>query len=97
MTGKQILDLKMGRNDADAATVRDYLGALVRVLWREREGFSGKRPFGNSSWHLELYAALIAARAVPGKLDEDGYACSIDYDTADKAIESAIDALLEVP
>ena len=56
-----VLDVPMGENDAEAATVRDYLKDLLSTLWREEEGFSGKRPFGNSGWKYELYAALTAA------------------------------------
>lgn len=48
-----ILDILMGENDAGALTVRDYLKALLRRLWLEQEGFSGKRPFGNSGWEDE--------------------------------------------
>jgi hypothetical protein len=58
MEAKAILDLKMNDNDADADTVRDYLKALVREVWVEEEGFSGKRPFGNSGWRWELLDTL---------------------------------------
>ena len=44
---QRVLNLPMQDNDAGAATIRDYLVALVREVWRERDGFSGKRPFGN--------------------------------------------------
>jgi hypothetical protein len=71
-SGAEILAVPMGDNDADAATVGDYLGKLLLEVWREGEGFSGKRPFGNSGWEWELYAALGRAGVVGG-LDEDGY------------------------
>jgi hypothetical protein len=51
---KNTLDLKLPENDAGADTVRDYLKALLLKLWEEEEGFSGKRPFGNSGWKHEL-------------------------------------------
>lgn len=56
--GADALSLKMPSNDADAETVRDYLKALLTHLWEEGEGFSGKRPFGNSGWEYDLYGAL---------------------------------------
>ena len=44
ITGKLILMLTMQPNDANAATVREYLLALLKEVWREGEGFNGKRP-----------------------------------------------------
>lgn len=67
----EILNLKMQANDAGASTIREYLGALLSAVWSEGESFSGKRPFGNSGWEYELYAALVTAGALKG--DEDGY------------------------
>jgi len=93
MSGKEILALPMGENDAKAATVRDYLLALLRRVWSEQEGFSGKRPFRNSGWHLDLHAALIRAEVIAGAIDGDGYVSESDDKQADAAIRSAIDAL----
>ena len=96
---KQVLDLPMGRNDAEADTVREYLKALLTQLWAEGEGFSGKRPFGNSGWEREIYIALVKGRAVPGKIfEEEGYEHLDRFsDTArkkaDKLIFKAIEAL----
>lgn len=89
----QILDLPMPPNDADAPTVRGYLKALLRELWREGEGFSGKRPFGNSGWEYELYNALVKGGVVMGKLDGDGYIQEVDADAANALIFDAIEAL----
>ncbi|MBS3648836.1 hypothetical protein KEU06_09480 [Pseudaminobacter sp. 19-2017] len=58
LTGAKVLNLKMPGNDADAETIRDYLKALLKALWAEGEGFSGKRPFGNSGWEYDLYQVL---------------------------------------
>lgn len=48
---QEILDLPMDKeeNDAQASSVRGYLKTLLKTLWEEGEGFSGKRPLGNSS------------------------------------------------
>lgn len=56
--GKSVLDLPLLDNDAKAATVRDYLKALLTRIWEEGEGFNGKRPFGKSGWDCELTSAI---------------------------------------
>jgi hypothetical protein len=88
-----ILDIEMQKNDANAKTIRDYLKALLTKLWTEGEGFSGKRPFGNSGWEFEIYTALIKAGAVDGKLDQDGYLDKVDDMAANKLIFEAIESL----
>lgn len=82
-----ILDLPMKQNEAAASTIRDYLKALLVSVWTEEESFSGKRPFGNSGWQFDIYAALISGGAIAGTLG------SIDTDAADKLILSAIASL----
>ncbi len=91
--GAAILGLPMTRNDANAKTVRGYFVALLGALWQEGEGFSGKRPFGNSGWESELHAALVKGGVVNGAIDPQGYLESIDEKAANQAIYSAIDAL----
>ena len=66
-----ILDIKMQENDAGAATIRDYLKTLLRTLWQQGEGFSGKRPFGNGGWEFDLYKALVAAKVIDGEIYEE--------------------------
>ena len=69
---QRVLDAPMGENDADAATVRDYMVLLVAGVWRWDEEFNGKRPFGNSGWKYEVYRALAEAGLIAGEKDEDG-------------------------
>lgn len=89
-----ILSIKMGENDPGAKTVRDYLKMLLTQLWEKEEGFSGKRPFGNSGWQHEVYFALIKAGAINGKIDEEHvYALEYDRKAADKIIMEAIKTL----
>jgi len=75
-TGKTHADALEVRFDSDAGdqiTVRQYLHQLLRTLWDEQEGFSGKRPFGNSSWDHDLYGPLAKAGFIDmGPLDEYG-------------------------
>jgi len=92
MDAKQVLMLPMQANDAGAATVGGYLQALLRTLWHKGEGFSGKRPFGNSGWNHELYQSVIAGGAVDGG-SLDGYGYVETEGDADQVIFDAIDAL----
>lgn len=85
-----ILDVKMQENDADAETIGDYFRALLKEIWTEGEGFSGKRPFGNSEWECDLYVALVKAGKVDGKLDSDGYLEKCDEKAANNLIMKAI-------
>lgn len=90
MTYKDYANIPMQDNDAGAKTIGDYLKLLLLTLWDEEEGFSGKRPFGNSGWQYEIYKALISAKVVNGKLDEDGYIDEVDYYTADNVVRQII-------
>lgn len=89
----EVLDTPMQENDANATTIRGYFKALLKELWREGEGFSGKRPFGNSGWESELYLPLVKGGFVKGVIDSHGYLTSCDYPAANKLIDQAIDAL----
>lgn len=88
-----VLDLPMGENDAQAGTIREYLIALLAALWDEQEGFSGKRPFGNSGWDCDLMVPLIRAGLIDGRLDEDGYIEEVDDNGGEHLIAEAIQAL----
>jgi len=92
-TPQQILALPMQENDADAATIGGYLIKLLATLWDEKDGFDGKRPFGDSGWDGDLVVALIQAGVIEGKLDEDGYIVSCDDDAAETLIAAAIQEL----
>lgn len=74
-------------------TIKEYLKKLLKQLWLEGEGFSGKRPFGNSGWQYDLYKPLIQNNFVTGKLDEDGYIDTVDEVKADKIILKIIEGL----
>lgn len=61
------LELRLGDTDAgDNITVRQYLHALMETLWWEEDGFSGKRPFGNSGWQWDLITPLCVAGFIEG-------------------------------
>ena len=74
----------------EAPTVRAYLEHLLLTLWEEKEGFDGKRPFGNSGWDYDLIAALVRAKLIEGSFDEDGYIASCDEEAGEELIAKAI-------
>lgn len=74
-------------------TIRDYLIRLLSDVWKEEEGFDGKRPFGNSGWTYDLITPLLRAGLVEGKLDADGYIDTIDDAAAEKLIADTIEYL----
>lgn len=76
------LDIKFYAEDiGETLTIREYFHKLLSTLWEEQDGFSGKRPFGNSCWYLPVIYALIEAGAVEGHIvrDYDGYVERVDY------------------
>lgn len=87
-TSAQVLNCPMGKNDADAKTVRGYLGRLLTDVWIE-EGFDGKRPFGNSSWKREVFTALSEQALITATKDEWND-WDYDVDWADQLIRDAI-------
>lgn len=94
MTNKQILDLPMTKNDARAKTVGEYFRNLLITLWVEGEGFSGKRPFGNSGWEYDIYKPLIKAGALKGELDGDGYVDKVDKEMAHKLVKRLLNSVV---
>ena len=53
--------------------VREFLRDSLINLCRDGEGFSGKRPIGNSGWEWEIVDAFQAAGLVPDT-DQNGWA-----------------------
>lgn len=86
----ELFKIPMQENDADAATIGEYFKKLLYNVWDEGESFSGKRPFGNSGWEYDVYAALVKAGAVAGRFDEDGYLDDVDKDAANKLVDAAL-------
>jgi hypothetical protein len=84
------LDLRFDSDAGANLRVRDYLCKLLQTLWDEQDGFSGKRPFGNSDWCYDLYQPLIAAGFIPGTLYADGGVEEVDIGVADAYIHRLI-------
>lgn len=89
---EQALDAPIGCN-GQPGTLRDYLRILLLTLWEEQDGFSGKRPFGDSGWDNDIFEALVRAGVVDGELDEDGYLEDVDEDAANELVRAAIEAV----
>lgn len=84
----------MIENDAGAATVRDYFKSLLSTIWTEEEGFSGKRPFGNSGWQREVIYSLVKFGVLEGQWDDDEKAADqYDDNMANELVIEAIEAL----
>ena len=84
MTPEKALDLVVYiRGLQRDMTIRQYFKLMLRTLFTQAEGFSGKRPLGNSSWYWELSHPLIKA----GCIDED------DDEQYDEFIMRMIEAL----
>lgn len=90
---KNIADLPIRHMDPGAETIGDYLRFLLTTLWKEAEGFSGKRPFGNSGWQFDVYHVLVANGIIPGKIDESGDLQDVDEAAGEKVILAVIEKL----
>ena len=93
MTPQEILDLEMESYELGSMTIRDYLKALLKRLWRDGDNFSSKRPFGNSDWCDDLYAALVRHSVIEGNFDEEGYLANFNKEAGHRTITKAITAL----
>lgn len=67
------LEIRFSSDAGDNITVREYFLRLLQTLWEKGDGFSGKRPFGNSGWDYDLYAPLMREGFIAGKLDDEGF------------------------
>jgi len=91
----RVLRTKIEPLDVEAETIGEYLAELLVQLWIDGEGFSGKRPFGESGWKQWLYAGLIREGLIAGKLDEHGSIIDgVDTEEGDRLITLAIDELI---
>lgn len=93
-----VLDTRRRTQDFDhEVTLREYLQSLLLTLLREGEGFSAKRPFGNSGWEWDVAAFLVQAGAVTGVWDVDGGLDDFDRVAASAALPGVIAAAFAPP
>ena len=62
------LDTPFESQDIGDTTPRKYMHCLLLTLLDEGEGFSGKRPWGNSGWEGEMALPLIKSGALKGSI-----------------------------
>lgn len=87
MTIGEILKLPV---EEEAENIGAFLHKLLITLWVEGEGFSGKRPFGDSNWDFVLYKTLVNFEVVDGSIDEYGNLESFNEEAADQIIRLCI-------
>ncbi len=68
----------------EEVTIVEWLRKLLSTIWIEQDQFSGKRPFGNSSWSWDPVPALHQAGIVNCKVDEDGFIESFPLEEEEK-------------
>lgn len=91
MKEASVLDIKFKSSDLNkTVTLREYCKLLLCTLWEEGEGFSGKRPLGNSGWDFEVFRELVEKGYVKGTLGEDEDLIEVDPNAAAKVITDAI-------
>lgn len=94
MNIKEIGNLSFYCEDLDQdITIKNYLKKLLLTLWEEVDGFSGKRPFGNSDWYDDIYLCLVENQIIEGKIDENGYLEDCDGEAGDTVINELINSL----
>jgi hypothetical protein len=78
------------KGDLGEQSLVDYLKSLLTTLWEEQDGFSGKRPFGNSGWQYDVWIAFIKAGLITGELDADGCVKDCDDKEGDALVLAVI-------
>lgn len=88
---KSLLDKEFYADDiGEILTLREYFCMLLTTLWKEKEEFSGKRPFGDSCWEMSIYRLLVDEKVIQGEIDGDSYLKSFDRQSADAIIKDLI-------
>jgi hypothetical protein len=87
--------LELYPDEKSKTTIRDYLYLLLITLWVEGEGFSGKRPLGDSGWESDLYKPLVKAGYLKGRIDTDGYWDCFKNKEEEDAARTMVSCLIE--
>jgi hypothetical protein len=82
--GRNILGIRLGPNDLQAATVRDYLCEMLKIAYVTRAP-------------AELARPLVRLGMIPGTATADGDVSSYDTAAAADLIWEAIDVLASEP
>lgn len=88
---KSFSDVVFHSEDLDRdVSVRNFFKQLMLTLFAEGEGFSGKRPFGNSGWTHDLEKAAVVNGFVQGVIDSEGYVENIHSEAFDDLVFETI-------
>ena len=79
--------------DAGVDTLGEYFTKLLLAVWDENEGFSGKRPFGNSGWTIDVYYTIAKNGLVKATYDPDWGDYDYDTEEADDYIRNMLSCL----
>lgn len=90
---EKVLNFEYSNWDLGKCTIRKYLVTLARTCWEEEEGFSGKRPFGNSGWTWDVMGALVSGGFIDGRIDLDGFLDDCDEVAGKALIKKCFDYL----
>lgn len=90
-----ILDNTLVERGTEKQTLRCYLISLAQKCWEEGESFSGKRPFGSSGWHAEVYKALAKRGLIVVYRNSEGEWTDFDEVHGNKIIEVCFNYLKE--
>jgi hypothetical protein len=53
-------------------TLRKEIWKLGTDVWKRQQGFSGKRPYGDSGYYHNVVRGLVEKRLVPGVMKNEG-------------------------
>jgi len=76
-----LLDIELEDNDSGKATLGGFLAGMIDL--------ETKRPYGNSGWEWDLFAALVRAGKIDGTFNEYGEVENVDTNEAHALIEQA--------
>ncbi|MFI6495988.1 hypothetical protein [Nonomuraea typhae] len=94
-TGQKVLAVRMQDNKAKAKTIKEYLVALLALLWEEGDEFNAKRPFNDLAWEFDLFEALVHANLISGVIEDGNFMDEFDREAGEELIRLAIKALGE--
>lgn len=96
MNCQEILDSCMVEHEyGKKVTLREYFKLLLTTMWSEGEGFSGKRPFGNSGWDLDVLSGLGRLGVIEAEFDSNGYLDSVDEKAGNRLVFELIDGVFK--
>lgn len=98
-----ILDVIV-KSDLGEKPFKEYVHAILIKLFEDQDGFSGKRPFGNSGFYFDIGKSFCEAGLIPdAKLSEYRYEdgeverdWSYDYHYVISLIEEGLNQALNI-